>query len=144
MNYSLWQWIFLITLLLPEAIFDIRKKEIHPVLIFMAALIAEAVNILFVHENLICLLMNPVVGAALFAVSFIYSEGIGKGDAIVCLFVGCVVGFEYALSSLFTAFLLAAIFSLIMLAGKRAELHTRMPFVPFIGLATILTGVITI
>ena len=89
------------------------KREIHPLLLATGA----GVGIVF-------LLASRVTG-----VSF------GYGDSILIMIMGGFLGFWDILSLLTAAFLLAAVFSVIMLVRKKFNRKTAFPFVPFLMIA---------
>ena len=89
------------------------KREIHPLLLATGA----GVGIVF-------LLASRVTG-----------ESFGYGDSILIMIMGGFLGFWDILSLLTAAFLLAAVFSVIMLVRKKFNRKTAFPFVPFLMIA---------
>lgn len=75
------------------------------------------------------------VGAVFLLASRVTGESFGYGDSILILIMGSFLGFWNILSLLTAAFLLAAVFSVIMLIRKRFSRKTAFPFVPFLMIA---------
>ena len=71
--------------------------------------------------------LTPVLTAA-----FLTREGIGYGDGILALLLGPVFGTEVMWAGLFLAFLLSALCSILLLACKKADRKTCLPFIPFL------------
>ena len=62
-------------------------------------------------------------------------ESFGYGDSLLILIMGSFLGFWDILSVLTAAFLLAAVFSTVMLVRRRFSRKTAFPFVPFLAAA---------
>lgn len=82
-----------------------------------------------------------LVPAGMFLAMSLLTEGkIGKGDGLMLLVLGLLLGWRLCLSVLCTACLLAGILAGIgMLAGK-LQRSSRLPFAPFLLAALVLTG----
>ena len=89
------------------------------------------------------LIAGGAVGAGFLAVSKISGEAMGYGDSILITILGGFLGFWNILSVLTAAFLLAAVFSAVMLVRRGFTRKSSFPFVPFLTAAYIgvlLTG----
>ena len=77
------------------------------------------------------------VGAVFLGISKITEESFGYGDSILILIMGCFIGFWDILTLLMAAFMMAAVFSLVLLIRGRFRRKDSFPFVPFLTAAYI-------
>lgn len=121
---------------------DIRKKKIP----LMVIIVFGTVSVLFLaageerpwKEALYAL----APGMGLLALAFCTGEGIGYGDGFAVLVLGLLVGALWCLTAVFLGFFLCAVWSLFLLALKKVNGKSRLPFVPFlaVGLGVVLFG----
>lgn len=80
------------------------------------------------------------VGAGFFGLLVLVSKQkwMGLGDVFIGAIMGIFLGFPFVLVALFLAFVLGAIFSLILMLFKKKSLKDTVPFGPFLILATII------
>ena len=76
-----------------------------------------------------------------FIISRSTGEAFGYGDSILILVMGSFLGFWNILSVLTAAFLLAAVFSAVMMASRGFTRKSAFPFVPFLT-AAYLGGIL--
>jgi len=62
----------------------------------------------------------------------------GEGDVVVALAMGLFVGFPAIIVALFSAFVLGAFISMILIAFKSATMKDAIPFAPFLVLGTFI------
>ena len=79
------------------------------------------------------------LGGLLFSLTF---TGLGMGDVKLGGLLGLVLGFQYGASALFLAGVSCGLVGLVLLAARRVQRKTLMPFAPFLGLGVVvvLTG----
>lgn len=77
------------------------------------------------------------VGAVFLGISKITEESFGYGDSILIMIMGCFIGFWDILTLLMAAFMMAAVFSLVLLIRGRFRRKDSFPFVPFLTAAYI-------
>jgi leader peptidase (prepilin peptidase)/N-methyltransferase len=63
----------------------------------------------------------------------------GMGDAYLAIFLGLILGWPKILLALFLAFSIGAICGIILIALKKKELGSQVPFAPFLAFGTIIT-----
>lgn len=79
-------------------------------------------------QGIIGLLPGIVLGILSFA-----SKGkIGMGDVFIILLMGWYFGLDLTICVLMGAFMLAAMFGMVLLCLKRAKKNTCLPFLPFL------------
>ena len=132
--------------LLPFAATDIRSRQIRwpP-----AACIAAAgvlLRLLPVRSDAAAgagfALGGLAVGAVFLAITLLMPSAAGPGDAVVTAACGPWIGPEGSMELLFLAFLMASVWSLILLVIRRAGRKSSFPFVPFLLAAQICRTVV--
>jgi len=141
-NLEIWQWTFLLAVLLPMTIKDYRTKKINGYLCIITILAALSIRVYVLEEKNITILLDMIPGAIMYVCSVIFKGSIGKGDALVLLFIGSVMGYYQELEALFISVLLTSLLSLILLIIKKADRKTEIPFVPFLSIGVIAGGLI--
>ena len=93
-------------------------------------------------DALTAALLCGLVGLALFMVlHVVYPAGLGMGDVKLAGVIGMIAGWVSwgtALLALMLAFFLSALVSIVLLATRRANLKSALPFGPFMLGGTIL------
>ncbi|MCR5671901.1 MAG: prepilin peptidase [Butyrivibrio sp.] len=127
----------IILVLAITSIEDIRKKEIPAVTVILAAIISAAsvgYQIYLGQSAYLDLALSLTPGIALLLTALITKGALGGGDGLIALAMGPALGFRLMATGMMAALLLSAVLSIILLAFKRAERMTRLPFVPFMTL----------
>lgn len=130
--FKMWKSIIVALSLGYFSVEDIRKKEIGGlplVLTGIVGIVLAAVEgipgdwhvLLRFAPGIVCLFLGWATG-----------EGIGYGDGLTILCLGCFLDLEQLLGVCFTALVLAGVFALVLLFGFHRGRKTRMPFVPFL------------
>ena len=116
-------------------VMDIRYKRLN--LLFLLSGFLLVIAGWFFGRDLHPLLRitGSGVGLMFLLASRVTGESFGYGDSLLILIMGGFLGFWDILSVLMAAFLLAAVFSGIMLVRKRFSRKTAFPFVPFLMIA---------
>lgn len=134
MNMKIIQ-IMVMVLLIFTAIIDIKKKEIPFLLIGIGAGLAGiSVAYGFVHgaadvETAIALFP----GVVLVLISLVTRGEVGLGDGLMFLCIGPVYGLEQTIAGLLIALFISSLFSIGILALKKGNRKTKLPFIPFLS-----------
>ena len=130
----------LAAMLLMGAVWDIRTRTIRaePVLVFGLVVILLSI-IREGPQSLPGILAGLIPGAWLFLLSKLSRGGIGSGDALVTGLLGAALGFSQVAGILLLAFAGSAVCVCILLLVGRAGRKTRLPFIPFLAVAYLLT-----
>lgn len=127
-------------LLFAAAVFDIKSKSIG--LRVIAALMFTGFAGAFARENfgVAEALGGFLIGTCAFGVSMISKEQIGRGDGLVIMAMGLMLGFRECLAAVCAASIIMAIVSVIVLILRKGNRNTRLPFIPalFAGYAICL------
>lgn len=116
-------------------VMDIRYKQLN--LLFLLSGVVPVTVGWFCGSGIHPLLSvtGAGVGLIFLLASRVTEESFGYGDSILILIMGGFLGFWNILSLLTAAFLMAAVFSVIMLIRKRFSRKSAFPFVPFLMIA---------
>lgn len=86
------------------------------------------------------------LGAALFFYAIVWGSekilkkpGMGLGDVKLALLMGLFLGFPAIVIAIYLAFILGAVLSLILIAGKQKSWGQAVPFGPFLIVGTLLS-----
>jgi leader peptidase (prepilin peptidase)/N-methyltransferase len=79
--------------------------------------------------------LGVLVGCGLMLVSLVTKQSIGIGDGMILASIGVFIGFWRSLMVLFIAGIMVSVVGGILLAFKKVNLKTSLPFVPFLFLA---------
>ena len=116
-------------------VMDIRNKRLN-LLFLLSGFLLMAAGFLCKREiHPLLLATGAGVGIVFLLASRVTGESFGYGDSILIMIMGGFLGFWDILSLLTAAFLLAAVFSVIMLVRKKFNRKTAFPFVPFLMIA---------
>ena len=119
---------------------DIRSKTIRAEPVLALGLTALLLSI--VREGpqfLPGMLAGLIPGTCLFFLSKTTRGGVGSGDALVTGFLGAVLGFGQVAGILMLALLGSAVCVCILIFLRRANKGTRLPFIPFLAAAYLVT-----
>ncbi len=125
--------VFLVVL----AVVDVRKKRLPLLLLLSGGFFIIAQSFCDRDISVISLAAGGMTGVLFLFVSRITKEAFGYGDSILILIMGTFLGFWDILYLLMGAFLMAAVFSAVMLIKTRFDRKASFPFVPFLTIAYI-------
>ena len=129
--------ICILLILVISAIGDIRNKEIS--LREVAACVAVSassatVGLMRGETGVIAILLSLIPGGIILLIGLLSRQQVGYGDALLALGAGPAMGLFCMGAGLLLALFFSSIFSLCLLAFKKAGKRTRIPFVPFMAL----------
>ena len=116
---------------------DIRERRMS--LLLLLSGVPLAVGSFFCGRDVpaVILISGAAVGIVFLAVSRGTKEAFGYGDSLLIVIMGMMLGFWEILSVLLAAFLLAAVFSAVLLFRNHFDRKASFPFVPFLTAAYI-------
>lgn len=87
--------------------------------------------------------LSAVVGAAaafalLGLLALVVRGGLARGDLLLVIPIGLILGFPAVFTAVFAASLLVSATSLVLMAGRRVGMRTYVPFGPFLVLGTVI------
>ncbi len=114
---------------------DLVERVVPLWMIFACASISSILTVVNISDGIVSpeeSVMSLVPGLLLLAVAFFSKGGIGYGDGLIALACGPAFGWLRITEGLCLAFLLSALFSLLLILLRRAGRNTSFPFVPFL------------
>lgn len=128
MNY------LLMVLLVPPLVEDIKEQQIrnlYPIVILLSKVI-----FIFVERDMdtaVKSLISAFIAFAIFGLCLLISkDGIGVGDIKLLISIAFYLETELFLRGLLYICLCSLLFSMFVLATKKARLKSQLPFVPFV------------
>ncbi len=87
------------------------------------------------------MLQGAIIASGFFLIQYLISKGkwIGFGDVALGVFIGVILGGQKTLLALALAYMIAAFISLILLATKKFDRKTAVPFGTFLSLSTFVS-----
>ncbi len=133
---------YVITIILfISMVFDIRSQKIPALWIWCSIAVMTGYR-LYLWRNgestALDVMISFIPGVLVYLFSCI-SNDIGKADGLLIIVTGCFFSWEKHLEVLFFSFFLAAFFSMGVVIFKRNLKNQRIPFVPFLCAASVIS-----
>ena len=133
---------YVITIILfISMVFDIRSQKISALWIWCSIAVMTGYR-LYLWRNgestALDVMISFIPGVLVYLFSCI-SNDIGKADGLLIIVTGCFFSWEKHLEVLFFSFFLAAFFSMGVVIFKRNLKNQRIPFVPFLCAASVIS-----
>ena len=86
------------------------------------------------------MISGALIGGGFFGLQFFLSQGkwVGDGDIRLGALMGLMLGWQLLLVALFLAYLIGAVFGLILIALNKKQMSSPIPFGPFLAFATFI------
>lgn len=128
--------------LLMASVEDIKTKEVRN--IYAVIILLIKVILIIIKEDSIVFLVDSVVGALISAFIILFSfllkrGGIGKADIYILISLGFYMGIKLFLRALLCVSIVSLTYSIFLLATKKAKIDTKLPFLPFILIGTVIS-----
>ena len=118
-------------------VMDLKRRKLKLSVLLAGGILIPAGVFFSSGVSPVYLAAGGAVGAVFLGISKITEESFGYGDSILILIMGCFIGFWDILTLLMAAFMMAAVFSLVLLIRGRFRRKDSFPFVPFLTAAYI-------
>lgn len=130
--------VFFLTFLIIIFSYDFLYKIILPSIVWLGSFVGLFLNIFYLGFSIKNLLLGAVIGGGFFFIQYIVSKGrwIGGGDVRMGVMMGVWLGWQNVLVALFFAYVVGAIFSVVVLILKKKTLVSEIPFGTFLALGT--------
>lgn len=135
------EWIICLIFIVICAVIDIRKKEIPVIVLALFGGCALFYTMIWGERTWVEILYSLMPGFFLLLLGLCTRESIGYGDGLAVMPVGMLIGWKGCIAAVVGGFLFSAVFSLILLVGRKAKGKSRIPFLPFL---TVGLGVLYI
>lgn len=120
---------------------DLREFVIMDAVLYPAIVVSLLYNIIF-QFNLLGTYLLAALGGTLFLLILhlvTRRRGMGLGDVKLAVLMGLVLGYPDVVVAFYLAFIGGALFGLGLLLLRKVKPQTRVPFAPFLILASIST-----
>lgn len=119
---------------------DIKEKSVsNKAIVFMAAagLLCAGITVSLdvILRSVIC---AAATGSVAFVTELLSRGGLGRGDVLILAAVGLYVGDLSILMIVFVSLAALCLFSIAGLIFKKINMHSRLPYIPFLLLGVII------
>ncbi len=135
------QYLISITALLFCTVTDLVCRKVYKLAAALYFLLAAAAHFIL-KDGMGNALIGTFPGIVCLTLSALTKEAIGYGDSVLILLCGFSLGLGECLSALLLAFCCSGIFAVVLLAAKKGTRKSRIAFVPFLLIGTVLTGLL--
>lgn len=135
MLYVIWSLVFLGVCTVTDA----REQKVYSAVCYINILLSILIHVVLKDISYLNVVIGIIMGLLLIGISYITKESIGKGDGMVVLVLGCIMGGSVAMQSTFWGALICMMMSVIGIILGRVKLKSRIPFVPFLFVGEIIT-----
>lgn len=120
------------SMLLVCSVYDFWKKQIPMVVLCIFGAGAVGFQVRYETHSLWDIIAGAMVGGALYIISMISREKIGKGDALMIMSSGVYLGFWKNIALLWLGSALAAVVCLVLYSCMKWGKDAEVPFAPFL------------
>lgn len=120
--------------------YDLKFREIHDAWSTYPAIVYLFMAMLFGWGEASNMLVAMVIGSGFFLLQYVISKGkwIGGGDVRLGLFMGVVLGFPRIFLALMLAYVVGALWSLLLIILQKKKFAEETPFGTYLSLATFV------
>jgi prepilin signal peptidase PulO-like enzyme (type II secretory pathway) len=137
---------FISCLLIIIFVYDLKHYLVADNIIYSAIIISFLFNVfLWIFTNNFPVFIWSIVAAILaggfFEIIVLISKEkwMGKGDVLIGILMGLILGWPMTIVGLLLAFLIGAIVSLVLLILKKKKMKSQIPFGPFLVLGILIS-----
>ncbi|MCR5837235.1 MAG: prepilin peptidase [Lachnospiraceae bacterium] len=113
---------------------DIRTKKIYGEWIGVFCF-TGILYCLYMEKSVQSVVYSVIPGIILLIISVISKEAIGKGDGLMVINLGIIMGPEKIIGILMISLITCAVASLVMIVAKKVSKNYEIPFAPFLMIA---------
>ena len=121
------------------AVTDIKIKELSLKLFALLGIVSLAGCILGQNEEIPMTVTGVIPGILLIVLAKITEQSIGYGDGIILAELGLFTGVGKCMLILAVALAIAGIFSLGIVVFKKVDKNYKIPFIPFLAIAFLIS-----
>ena len=148
-GFGIWDFVYAVYIfssLLVISAYDVRHKLIPDKIIYPAVIISLLYGLYQafisgdIKENLLLPLAAALAAFLAFYLIVLFSRGraMGFGDVKLAFLIGFFLSYPDILAALWWAFVLGAIFGIMLIAVGRKNLKSLLPFGPFLAFGTLI------
>jgi len=135
-------WMLVFAIAIAIFFFDAKYQEIPLELTVPLALVGGLGSAYILGLNLTSLILGAITGKLFFYAQYKVSKGkwVGLGDSDLGMAIGMILGAEMLLIALLISYIVASIYSLGLIASKKATMKSKVAFGPFLVLGLYVTA----
>lgn len=120
---------------------DLRYFIIPDSMLFIGSIAVAVFKIFFERDQLVASLITALIASLFFYFLHLVTKGkgMGLGDVKYAFLMGFLLSFPATIIAFYLAFLTGAAIGVILILIGNAKLKSRIPFGPFLILATVIT-----
>lgn len=128
-----------VNLLSVLAIMDLKTMELDSVLIY-CFIALSAISSFFIPEAVFwqVMIFAVTITGILWLISIKSKKSLGLGDVKVILCIALMFNINKTIGIIFLSLLLSLVVGLMYIFIKKGDIHTELPFVPFLLISTIV------
>lgn len=132
--------LFFSALLIVVFVYDAKYQLILPSVILLGSTVGLFINIKYLVYDPYNLVFGALICGGFFLFQFLVSKGkwIGGGDIMLGAMMGFWLGWQAGLAALFISYIFGAVFSLALIALKKKEMSSAIPFGTFLSIGTFV------
>ncbi len=119
-------------MLLHMSVEDIRKRTVPVIPMMIWGMAGVLLHLYHGRISYVSMLGGLIPGIAVYILSILTHERIGKGDAILLIVTGVYMGFWGNIFMLWIGMILAAVGGVVSMTFFKKSKHYELPFVPFL------------
>lgn len=112
---------------------DIREKRISVKMLVLFGILFLVMSLLFDQISIEQRMCNMLPGMLAFLLAFFTKEQFGYGDAACLIVLGNIIYSDVLWGAIMGGLVLFSVCSMVLLAGKKADRKTTLPFLPFLS-----------
>jgi prepilin signal peptidase PulO-like enzyme (type II secretory pathway) len=127
-------------------VYDLKHYLVAEKIIYPAIILAFLFNIfIWIFTNNFQIFVSSIIAGLLAGGFFLIlvliskEKWMGKGDILIGVLMGLILGMPMTIVGLILAFLIGAIVSLVLMALKKKKMKSEIPFGPFLVLGTAIS-----
>lgn len=126
------EMIIILLFLIICSYYDIKKKVIYTNVCVIFTLLAIIVELVIINKEVTVLICGIVPSIFIYIISIISNESIGKGDSLIFIVIGIIMGCLDSLLVFILSLIITVIYSIPLIFIKHKKLKTSLPFTPFV------------
>lgn len=121
-----------------SSLIDIRKRCFSTTYLLISGFSLSILLLMSVKIHPATHIFGLIIGIIMILISLYTNEAVGMGDSIIIAIVGFLIGISSLFELLFYSFIVLIPVSILLLAIKKANRKSYIPFIPFLFVGYII------
>lgn len=135
MGYFIWCILFLVICTYT----DLRERYVYRQVCIVNLVAVVLIKLLDSTADAKELAIGILIGVIVYVISVLTKEQVGKGDAWVIANIGGLLGAPFVVTVIAWALAIGSLFGMSKVAAQKSNLKSKIAFVPFMLLGTVIT-----